>query len=237
MCAHRLDPLLRPASIALVGASTRPASVGKTILSQLTTADFQGRHGGRLYLVNPRYEEIEGQRVYPSLAALPEVPEHVFFGVPNAAIEETLREAIRLGVRAGTMVSSLYLPGDSEPSLPERVRALCRDSGFLLCGANGMGLYNFHVGVWLVGYDTRDNHRAGGISFFTHSGSALCSMIDAEGRIDYNFVASTGQELSVTMADYIDFALEHGSTQAIGLLLETIRDPAAFEAALAKAAR
>lgn len=236
MRAHRLAPLLQPASIALLGASTRPASVGQTILKQLTTADYQGRHGGRLYLVNPRYEEIQGQKVYASLAELPEVPEHVFFGVPNAAIEEALKEAIRLGVRAGTMVSSLFLPDDAEPGLPERVRRLCRESGFLLCGANGMGLYNFHAGVWLVGYDTRANHRPGGISFFSHSGSALCSMIDAEGRIDYNFVASTGQELSVSMADYMDYALEHPSTVAIGILLETIRDPAAFERALAKAA-
>ena len=235
MCAHRLDRLFAPQSIALVGASTRPGSVGLTIQRQLAAADFEGRHGGRLYLINPRYEEMEGKKCYPSLAALPEKPDLVFFGVPNAAVEETLQEAIALGIRAGIMVSSLYLPEDSEPALPQRVAKLCRAHDFLLCGANGMGLYNFHKGAWLVGYDTRKNHRPGGIAFFTHSGSALCSMIDAEGRIDYNFVASTGQELMLSQADYMDYALEHPSTQAIGLFMETIRDPKGFEAALIKA--
>lgn len=125
MRPHRLDPLLRPQSVAIIGASTRPGSVGHTLIRQIRHGGFQGR----LYPVNPRYQEIEGYRCFPSLAALPEVPQHVAFAVPNAAVEEALEQAIQLGVRAGTMVSSLYLEGDSTPPLTERIRARCRAAG------------------------------------------------------------------------------------------------------------
>lgn len=233
MCAHRLDPLLRPQSIAILGASTRPGSVGNTLIQQIK----HGGYAGRLYPVNPRYEAIEGIKCYPALAELPEVPEHVAFAVPNAAIEESLEQALALGIRAGTMVSSLYLEGDREPPLTERVRQRCRETGFILLGGNCMGFYNFESGLWMCGFHTRKVHRAGGVTLLSHSGSALCSMVDAEARLDYNYVVSPGQELNCTLADYMDFALEQPSTRVIALFMETARDPDGFVAALDKAQR
>ncbi len=233
MTAHRLDPLMRPASVAVLGASQRPGSVGNTFVRQSLSAGFTGR----LYPVNPRYEMVEGLPCYPSLAALPEPVEHVIFAIPNASIEAGLDQAIAVGVKAATMVSSLYLPDDTTPRLPERVGAKCQEAGLLLCGANCMGFYNFEVGLWACGYLTRPNHMAGDVTFLTHSGSALCSVIDAEGRIDYNYVVSCGQELTVNLADYMDFALNQASTGVLAIFMETARDPERFEAALAKAAR
>jgi acyl-CoA synthetase (NDP forming) len=235
MSPHRLDPVLRPRSVAIVGASPRDGAVGNMFLRQLRIGLYESRFGGQLYLVNPRYPEIDGQVCHPALTALPETPQHVAFAVPNAAIEEALDEAIAIGVRAGTIVSSLYLAKDRDPPLVERIRARCRDAGFLLCGANGMGFYNFADGVWLCGFRTRANHRPGSVAFLSHSGSALCSLVDAEARIDYNYVVSSGQELSLSLADYLDFVLEQPSTKVIGLFLESARDPEVFEAALAKA--
>jgi len=231
MRPHRLDPLLRPRSVAILGASTRPRSVGNTLVKQIK----HGGYSGRLYPVNPRYDAIEGFQCYASLAELPEVPEHVAFAVPNAAIEESLEQALALGVRAGTMVSSLYLEGDREPPLTERVRARCRETGFTLVGGNCMGFYNFEIGLWMVGFATRKLHRAGGVTLLSHSGSALCSMVDAEARLDYNYVVSPGQELVCTLADYMDFALEQDSTRVLAIFMETARDPDGFVAALEKA--
>lgn len=235
MSAHRLDPVLRPRSVAIVGATPREGSVGNTFIRQLRTGGFDSRHGGRLHLINPRYPEIEGMACHPSLASLPETPQHVTFVVPDAIIEESLDLAIAAGVRAGTIVSSLQLADGRVPPLMERIQARCREAGFLLCGANGMGFYNFEDGVWMCGFRTRTNHRPGSVAFLSHSGSALCSLVDAEARIDYNYVISSGQELSLTLADYLDFVLEQPSTKVIGLFLETARDPRAFEAGLAKA--
>lgn len=232
MTAHRLDPLLRPQTVAVLGASQRAGSVGNIFVRQSLQAGFTGR----LYPVNPRYDTVEGLPCYPSLTALPEPVEHVIFAIPNAAIEAGLEEAIAAGVKAATMVSSLFLPDEAEPRLPERIGARCREAGLLLCGANCMGFYNFEAGLWACGYLTRSSHRPGNVAFLTHSGSSLCSVIDAEGRIDYNYVVSCGQELTVGLADYMDFALDQPSTEVLAVFMETARVPEAFEAALAKAA-
>ena len=233
MPAHRLDPVLRPRSIAIVGASQRVGAVGHTLIRQMQHGGFNGR----LYPVNPRYEAIEGLACYPSLAALPEPPEHVALVVPNAAIEQSLEEALAVGTRAGTIVSSLYLEGDRSPPLTERVQRRCSETGFLLLGGNGMGYYNFEAGIWMCGFATRKVHRAGGVTLLSHSGSALCSLVDAESRLDYNYVVSPGQELILSLADYLDFALEQPTSKVVAIFMETARDPAGFVAALEKAQR
>jgi len=228
---HRLDPLLRPQSLAIVGASARPGSVGNTMVRQV----LAGGYGGRLWCVNPKGEPIEGVPCVPSVADLPEPVEHVALALADERIEETLALAIRQGVRAATLISPLAIPGDREPPLKERVRAMAREAGVTLCGGNGMGFYNFRDGLWLCGFPTRPDHRPGGAVLLTHSGSLFTALVDAEARLDYGLAVSSGQELTTTLSDYMDFALETPETRVIGLFMETARDPAGFEAALAKA--
>jgi acyl-CoA synthetase (NDP forming) len=229
--AHRLDPLLRPRSIAVVGATPRPNAVGsRTVLNLL-----QGGFDGSLYAVNPRYEDVCGVRCYPSLSALPERVEHVVFTVGDERIEAALEDAIAHGARAATIMSSLVLEEDRDPPLRERIRARVRAAGLVLCGGNGMGFYNFHDGVWVCGFQTRAHVRGGNVALLSQSGSGMCGIIDVEERIDFNFAVSSGQELSVTLDQYLGYALELPGTRAVGLFVETLRDPPAFVAALAKA--
>jgi acyl-CoA synthetase (NDP forming) len=229
--AHRLDPLLRPRALAIVGASARPGSVGNTMVRQV----LAGGYGGRLWCVNPKGEPIEGVPCVSSLADLPEPVEHVALALADERIEETLGLAIRGGIRAATLISPLAIPGDGDPPLKERIRAMARDAGVTLCGGNGMGFYNFRDGLWLCGFPTRPDHRAGGAVLLTHSGSLFTALVDAEARLDYGLAVSSGQELTTTLSDYMDFALETPETRVIGLFMEAARDPAGFEAALAKA--
>ena len=118
----------------------------------------------------------------------------------------------------------------------ERVARKIADSGLVVCGANGMGFYNFADGVWVCGFDTRSNHvRGGNVTLISHSGSGMSGIIDCEERIDFNLAVSTGQELSVTMDQYMDWALDRPETRVIGLFMETARRPAGMAAAFAKA--
>lgn len=232
MPPHRLDPLLRPSSIALVGASARPGSVGATIFAQLRRGGFPGR----LALVNPRYREIGGLACHPSLDALEHPVDHAVFAVPDTAIEAELARAAAAGIKAATIMSPLLLDGD-DPAHPlkHRIRTIADGAGILLCGGNGMGFYNFADKVLVCGFPTRDDLSPGGVTLITHSGSVFVALIDAEERIAYNLAVSSGQELNVTVADYMDFALDRPETRVIGLFIETARDPRGFEAALAKA--
>ena len=232
MSGHRLDPLLRPSSIAVVGASRRAGGVGHTLIRHLKHGGFEGA----LYAVNPKYDEVEGVPCHASLADLPAPVEHVVIAVPDECVEAAFDEAVCGGARAATIVSALALDGDSDPPLRGRIRAKADAAGVVLCGGNSNGLYNFEHKLWVCGFETRLDHRAGGVTLITHSGSVFNALVDCEARIDYNLAVSSGQELTVTLADYMDFALVQPTTRVIGLFMETARDPAGFRAALEKAA-
>ena len=229
---HRLDPLLRPRSIAVIGASERPGSVGRQTVQNLLT----GRFPGKLYAVNPGYDSVLGVPCFPDLASLPETIEHVILTVGDARIEAVLDDTIAHGARAATLMSSLVLENDRAPLLRDRISAKIKSSGLIVCGANGMGFYNFADGVWVCGFDTRENHlRGGNVTLISHSGSGMSGIIDCEERIDFNLAVSTGQELSVSMDQYMDYALDQPETRVIGLFMETARNPEGLIRAFRKA--
>jgi acyl-CoA synthetase (NDP forming) len=195
-----------------------------------------GKFEGRLYAVNPGYGSICGIPCYPDLASLPETVEHAVFAIGDAGIEAALDSVISHGARAATMMSSLVLEHDEKPFLRERVDAKIKASGLIVCGANAMGFYNFTDSVWVCGFDTRENHvRGGNVTLISHSGSGMCGIIDCEERIDFNLAVSTGQELCLSMDQYMDFALDQPETRVIGLFMEAARNPQSMIAAFRKA--
>jgi len=229
--SHRLDPLLRPRSVAIVGASGRSDSLGEWSLTNLRKGGFVGN----IYPVNPSYEELQGWLCYPSLAALPETPDLVIFGVGDQRIETALDEAIAAGVPAAVIMSTLVIDDDESPVLRERVRAKIAASGIFVCGANGMGFYNVRDHVWACGFDSCMHEAPGNVSLLSQSGSGLCGIIDCERRLRINTAVSTGNELGVTIDEYLDFVLDLPETRVVGLFLETARNPQGFRAALDKA--
>jgi len=228
---HRLESLLRPRSIAVLGATERVGTVGRTTVENL----LRGRFEGPLFAVNPGYTSVCGVPCFPSLAALPEPVGHVIFAISDARIEAALDDVIAHGARAATVMSSLLLTDDREPRLRDRVLAKIRESGLLVCGANGMGFYNFADGIWACGFQTRMHARGGNVAYISHSGSGMCGIVDSEERIDFNLVVSTGQELAVTMDEYLDFALDQPTTKVVGLFMETARNPRGLVRAFEKA--
>lgn len=226
MAPHRLDPLLRPRSIAVVGASARPGSVGAIMLRQLVEGGFPGP----VHPVNPKGGTLRGLPCVPSITELPEPAEHAAFCLGDETIAEAFEAALRHGVKAATIVAPL-----ADPALRDRIRAMALEAEVMLCGGNGMGFYNFTDRVRLCGFATRPDHVPGGAVLLTHSGSLFTALVDAEARIDYALAVSPGQELTTTLADYLDFALDQPEIRVVGLFLEAARDPERFVAALAKA--
>ena len=124
---HHLDPLLRPKSIAVVGASERPGSVGRQTMENLLT----GRYPGKLYAVNPAYKSVCGVTCFPDLVSLPENVDHVVLTVGDTHIEAALDDVIAHGAKAATMMSSLVLAGDEESLLRERVAKKIASTGLI----------------------------------------------------------------------------------------------------------
>ena len=222
---------MRPRSVAVVGASGRSDSLGEWSLKNLQKGGF----AGPIYPVNPGYDELQGLRCYPALGDLPEVPDLVIFGVGDARIEAALDDAIAVGVPAAVIMSTLFVDDDTEPRLRERIQQKINAAGMTVCGANGMGFYNVRDHVWACGFDSGMHEAPGKISLITHSGSGMCGIFDTDRRLRINVAVSCGNELAVTMDEYLDFVLDLPETKVVGLFVETARKPNEFAAALAKA--
>jgi acyl-CoA synthetase (NDP forming) len=231
--AHRLDPLLRPRSVALLGASPKPDTVGSGMIEAATA----GSSDRRVYLVNPAYKEIDGRVCYPDLASLPETVELVVIGVANHRAEAAMRDAAAHGARAAVMFGSAYLENDAAPPLTERLAAIARENGMSLCGANCMGFYHLGADFRVCGFPPPAWMAPGPLALITHSGTVFSSLCHTDRRLRFGLAVSAGQELVTTAADYLDFALAQDEIRCVGLFLETVRDPKGFVAALETARR
>lgn len=196
----------------------------------------RGGYAGKIYAVNPAYEAIDGLPCYPSLRDLPATPDLAMFAVGDHRVEQALDDALAMSIPAAVLMSSLYLDDDNTPPLKERVAAKISAAGMLVCGANGMGFYNVSDNVWACGFDSRLHKGPGKASLISHSGSGMCGIIDCEERLQINFAVSTGNEINVSMDQYLDFVLDKPETRVVGLFVETARNPQGFRNALQKAA-
>jgi acyl-CoA synthetase (NDP forming) len=227
--------MLEARSVAVVGASAKEGSLGRQMMVELARGGFDGA----VYPVNPGYDELEGVRCFRSIGEVPEPVDLAILGVANARIEQTLRETLAAGARSIVTFSSLHEdepPSPGVPPLVERVGALAREHGVPLCGGNGMGFLNLEHGLRATGFATPDHLRRGPVTFVSHSGSAFAAVAFNDRGIGFNLIVSSGQEVVTTMAEYVEHALGLESTRVIALLLETVRDPERFRAALALAA-
>ena len=217
---HRLDPLLDPESIVIVGATTS-GGMGTRVIKNLQHGGFKGK----LYGLHPKNEDAFGIPCYPDFKSLPEKVEHAIFAVSDERVEGLVDAAIEAGVKAMSMMSMLYLDDDQKPYLKDRIQTKLKEAGILLCGANGMGFFHIEKGVWVNGHFSRPNHEPGGVCIISQSGSGVAGIIDCEERINLNLSVSSGSELTVGAEDYLDYILHQESTTVVGMFLETIRKP------------
>ncbi len=231
--SHRLDRMLAPASVALVGASNVPNTPGNDMVLELQVS----RYRGSVYPVNPFYSEVEGYPCYDELGALPEVPDLAVLGVGNDRLEEQVAEAIALGVGGLVIPGSALHPSDSEAStLRGRIQTMARAADLPIVGGNCMGFYN--VDAWFRAFPFNRPYelRPGGVTLIAQSGSVLTSLLWNNQKLRFNLAISPGQELVTTLSDYMDYSLDQDTTRVIALFVESVRRPDAFVAALEKAA-
>ncbi|HEX4399452.1 MAG TPA: acetate--CoA ligase family protein [Trebonia sp.] len=227
------DPLavmLEARSVALVGASPRPGSLGARMIAEVAKSPA----APRTYLVNPRYEKIGTERVYPGLADLPEPPELALLAVPDAALAEQMGAAAQAGVRSVVIFGSAFdLHGNS---LRESIAATARDAAMPVCGAGCMGFVNAARGLRAIGYVERDPLPAGPVALVTHSGSVFSALLRTRRAFGFTIAVSSGQELVTPAAAYARYALSLPETKVLALVLEAIRDAPLLRDVLAAAA-
>jgi acyl-CoA synthetase (NDP forming) len=228
-----LDRLLRPRSIAIVGASERP-SVGRTLVEALDGIGFRGD----VYPVNPRYESLLGRRCYPSVADLPRDVDVVAFSVNHARVLEHMRPAADRGVGAAVIFDGGFAEADAEGrKRQDAIAAICREASISLCGPNCMGVISPHVPSLVYIQAVHDPARlAGNVGMISQSGSICIGLLTDCRRFGWSQVISSGNEAVVAAVDFLEYLVDDPATRVIAMFLETVREPERFVAALDRAA-
>ncbi|MBV9093267.1 MAG: CoA-binding protein, partial [Streptosporangiaceae bacterium] len=225
-----LTAMLEARSVALVGASARPGSLGARMVAEVARSPSRPR----TYLVNPRYAEIGGVACLPSLADVPEPVDLVLLGVPDSVLAEQLDLAARTCARSAVIFSNAADPPGMH-GLRDRLAATARHAGMAVCGAGCMGFVNVAAGLRAVGYAEPDPLPAGPVALVTHSGSVFSALLRARRGFGFTVAVSSGQELVTTAAAYARYALALPQTRVLALVLEAIREPAELRAVLGEA--
>jgi acetate---CoA ligase (ADP-forming) len=224
--------MLEARSIALVGASARPGSLGARMIAEVARSPARPRS----YLVNPRYGDIGGVPCLATLAEVPEPVDLVLLAVPDAALADQLCAAAGRRDRSAVIFGNAFDPSGGS-GLRNRLTAIATDAGMAVCGAGCMGFVNVARGLRAVGYIEPDPVPAGPVALITHSGSVFSAMLRARRGFGFSLAVSSGQELVTTAAAYAGYALQLAETKVLALVLEAIRDAAALREVLHAALR
>lgn len=228
--------LLRPRSVAVIGAS---ADAGKTAGRPVA---YLQKHGftGLIMPVNPKVDRIGDLVCYPDIASLPEVPDVAIVLLGAERAHGAVRDLAARGCAAAIVLASGYTETGEEGA--RRQQQLMEAAGSMrILGPNTIGLVNLTDGIVLsaTGALEMDHFHAGGIGVVSQSGGILGSLLSraAARGIGLSKLISTSNEVDLELADFIDHLADDDATRVIALYVETVRNPAKFQAACLKAAR
>ncbi|MFH0750609.1 MAG: acetate--CoA ligase family protein, partial [Chloroflexota bacterium] len=220
-----LDSFFAPSSVAVIGATEKAGSVGRTIFWNLISSPF----GGTVYPVNQKRASVLGVRAYPNLAALPETPGLVVVVTPASTVPATVEECAAAGVKAVVIISAGFKEiGPEGAELERRILATARANGMRIVGPNCLGVMRPTTGLnatFAAGISA-----PGTVGFVSQSGALLTAVLDwsAQEKVGFSAVVSLGSMLDVGWGDLITYLGNDPATHSIVVYMETIGDARAF---------
>lgn len=232
-----LSRLVQPQSIALIGASEKPDSIGGRAFENLTTfSDFQGE----LYLVNPGRKEIHGRPCYPSVLEIGCAPDLAILAVRAEAVLDTLRDCATHGVRFAIVFTSGFgETGDAGRAVEAQMREIAQSSGMRIYGPNCPGLNNMNARLGLTFSPAwRIDNKPGPIGVATQGGGLGRSFIQSMDRgVGVGLWCSGGNEVDLEVSDFIYYMADAPDIKVIVTTLEGVRNGPRFVAAALHAAK
>jgi acetyltransferase len=225
---RHLDQLFDPASVAVIGASQRPGSVGATVWRNLHAGGFKGR----VFAVNPKYRKFDGEPVFARVAELPEVPDLAVICTPAAVVPRLIAELGALGTRAAIVLSAGLGPAEKQA-----MRDAARPHLLRILGPNCIGMLSPHLG--LNASFAHIDALPGELAFVTQSGALMTAMLDwaRSRRIGFSHLVSLGEHADVDFGDLLDYLSTDVRTRAILLYIESVEATRKFMSAARGAAR
>jgi acetyltransferase len=214
-----------PASVAVIGATDRESSVGRTIVSNLLAETYKGK----VYAVNPRRTELFGHRCYASIGAVPEAVDLVVVVTPAPTVPGVVAECVKANAKAVVVISAGFKEKGSDGLALEReIQSELSRGATRLIGPNCLGLMNPWIG--LNATFARDIVQPGNVAFLSQSGALLTAILDWSllEQVGFSAIVSTGSMLDVDWGDLISFYGEDPQTKSILLYIESIADARSF---------
>lgn len=235
MTKQSMKKLFDPESIVVVGASERPGSLGGRILQALV----KGGYKGQLFAVHPKSETVFGVPCYRRISEIGRNVDFAALAIPDGGLIAAAEDAVASGVGGFFMPGRAYdEAARSLDTIPERLSAILREAGASTCGHNCMGFVNVRGKVAMShNPPPGPDLMPGGLCVVSHSGSSWSGIVGSQRDLALDIAVSAGAELVTGVADYLDYYLSLPTTRVIAVVLETIREPERFVAALARAER
>ena len=220
-----LDSIFAPKSVAVIGATETPGSVGRTIVWNLMSSTF----GGTIYPVNPKRASILGIKAYPSLSAVPELVDLIVVVTPAATIPDIIKEAVDLGIKSAIIISAGFKEtGPNGVELERQILEHARRGGMRIIGPNCLGVMNPISGLNATFATTIA--RPGSVGFISQSGALCTAILDWSLRenVGFSSFVSIGSMLDVDWSDLIYYLGDDPHTKSIVIYMETIGNARAF---------
>jgi acetyltransferase len=235
MSIRNLDALFRPRSIALIGASNRPGSVGLVTARNLLGAGFEGP----VLPVNPKHQNVAGVLAYPDIASLPVVPDLAVICTPPKTVPGLIAQLGKRGTKGAVVVTAGFseLGGDAGHALQREMLEAARPHLLRIIGPNCLGVLSTASGV--NASFAPSQARKGGIAFVTQSGAMATTVLDwANARaIGFSHLVSLGDMADVDFGDMLDYLASDARTTAILLYIEAVTSARKFMSAARAASR
>ncbi|MBX3432279.1 MAG: bifunctional acetate--CoA ligase family protein/GNAT family N-acetyltransferase [Pirellulales bacterium] len=226
MPIRNLKKIFAPRSIAIVGASAAPGTVGRSVLENIVRGAFPGP----VWPVNPRHGSIGPHKCFAHIADLPAAPDLAVICTPAATTPEVLREIGAVGTRGVIVISAGFREvGPQGLALEQELAAAVAEfDGLRLLGPNCLGAINPHArlnATFAAGMPAK-----GRVAFLSQSGALCTSVLDwaKQEHVGFSHFISVGNMLDVGMGDLIDYLAADPATEAIILYIESITDARSF---------
>jgi acetyltransferase len=222
---YGLDPIFAPGSVAIIGATSRPGTVGRSILENL----LRGTLHGKVYAVNANHPEVLGLKTYASVRDIPEAVDLAIVATPAATVPQIVGECVDAGAKSAIVISAGFRERGAEGiALEEQIQEKLRRSNMRLIGPNCLGIMNPTIG--LNATFVKEAPKAGNVAFLSQSGALLVAILDwsAREQVGFSAIVSTGSMLDVDWGDLIYYFGDDPHTKSILIYMESVGDARSF---------
>jgi len=235
MSTHNLDRIFNPQRIAVIGATSRPGSVGATTFHNLIGCGFKGV----VYPINPKHESVQGVQAWPSIRDVPKTPDLAVICIPAATVPQCVRECGAAGVRGIVILSAGFREVGEQGRELERQTSeeASKFARLRIIGPNCLGI--IAPGLRLNATFARQLPRPGHVAFISHSGALCTAILDwaEEKKLGFSYFVSIGNMLDVDLGDLIDYFGQQPEVRSIILYAESVTNARKFMSAARAFAR